>query len=148
VVGVTTLIVRGDRLRDTDDLAALGVPVALRYSEAKRVIIVDEHGTARQIKGIPIEDEDLNQIDFLDAGQDDVARLIACFERIFKAYEEQFPDTAHLAHSTVGVWLFYYHARGKLVLEAITAGDWDTVIESADNFIASRFGREPEGGRG
>ena len=138
---MTTLIVRGDRLRDTDDLAALGVPVVMRYSEAKRVVLIDETGTSRQVKGSPIDEDDLNKIEFLDAGQDDVTRLIACMERVFKAYEEKHPETSHLAHSTVGIWLFYYHAGGSIVMEAIKHGDWDIVVKSADRFIESDFGR-------
>jgi hypothetical protein len=139
---MTVLIIKG--ATSTDELAPLGLYFAQRYADAEHVILVDDRGQSRQVKGIT---ETLAVVDLVEL-EAPLSILAAQARRLKETYERMHPTTPELAHSFVGIWLFYFglnESQGHTTIDYAEAGDVERIRRSADDFISSDFGRAPIG---
>jgi hypothetical protein len=136
-----TLIIRG--VDSTDELSSLGMPVALKYSECDRVVLISKRGQPRVVKGSE-RDASLTDLQFVDADQS-MSDFLLCIQKIKTIFEDAHPETVKLSHAFVGQWLFYWmNENGYNNLQLLREGRIDEVMKLADEFIERDFGMSAE----
>lgn len=135
------LIVRG--VSSTDDLRALGLPMAQQYDEADVVIAVSSGGKSIALKNRGETNKDLLQVTFVD-GDSQIVEFAKIINEVDKAYGDAHKDEIHLSQAFVGMWLFFWMGRGDEMkptpIEMAQHGDIEGLRASARTFIESDFG--------
>ena len=135
------LIVRG--VSSTDDLRALGLPMAQQYDDADVVIAVSSEGRAIALKNRGEADKDLLQVTFVD-GDSQIVEFSKIVKEVEEAYRHAHPDEAHLSQAFVGMWLFFWMGMSDemkpLPIEMAQRGDIESLRDSARSFIEFDFG--------
>jgi hypothetical protein len=131
------LVVRG--VRTTDELIALGLPMAQKYDQADVVALVGNDNRGVLVKGV----KEATLVELFDADAS-VGRVSRAIQRVHDAakhldHESQNTDP----HSHVGLFLFYWPlAIGDVrpVIDGIASGMVEMVEEAAQHYIDTALG--------
>lgn len=132
------LIVRG--VRTTDDLQALGMPMAQRYDNADLVALIGADNKGLMMKGT----KETMIVEFVDADPV-VGRCMRAVRRV-KDEAEAASGERDLEMSMteiIGMFLYFWPVdmgSVDVVSDAIEQGDADAVEAAADAFIQADFG--------
>lgn len=131
------LIVRG--VSSTDDLEQLGLDMARRYSDADIVVFAGADGRGMVAKGA----KETMLVEYIDAFPS-LGRVATVMHRVKEAYSNTAtPIIGWDDETAVGMFLYYWPIAldsVSTVMDAIEAGDIESVERAADSFIASDFG--------
>lgn len=121
------LAVRG--ASTTDELGEFGAGFASSFASADHVFL-----DGRPVKGhgLALETFDVKPM---------LGELAGIVEEIRIRYESAYPDSAHLSHCYVGLWMFYWMTSDKpyTPVQMMLACDVDELRASARAFIESDF---------
>lgn len=128
------LIVRG--VRTTDQLQALGLPMAQSYDEADVVALIGNDNKGLVVKGAT----ETTVVNFVDV-ESNVGRIATAINSIRRAVHESMGDWEEC--NVIGMFLFYWPIAldsVDVVIDAVQKGEAARVEMAAELFIATSFG--------
>jgi hypothetical protein len=130
------LVVRG--VQTTDDLQALGLPMATEFAESDMVALIAEGGRGIMVKGA----KETISVHFVDVD----SRYQRCTAAIYRVFQEaRWARKPGGETHIIGMFLFFWpvdpeHSQ-DVVYDAMAKLDADAVEAAAERFIASDFGQ-------